>query len=70
MNKTFTWLEFLLMTENELIESEGDWSTNQTIFRLSSPEPSKSSLDKVLGFADTYDTLKTQSIGFIELNLN
>ncbi|WP_372773805.1 hypothetical protein [Mangrovibacterium sp.] len=71
MDKTFTWLEFLLKSEDDLFESELNYATEKdTEFTDLVNEPKRSSLNAIWQFAEIYDTLKTKSIGYIELNLN
>lgn len=70
MDKTFTWLEFLSMSEIELnspiAQSEGEIGCS--VSELSAPSPE--SLDEIMSFVRIYETLETVSVGYAELFLN
>ncbi|WP_163714082.1 hypothetical protein [Mangrovibacterium lignilyticum] len=71
MDRTFTWFEFLVMSEDDLSESVGELVNAEQIHSSDKIEgPASKVLDNIRKFAETYDTVETKSIGFVEFNLN
>lgn len=70
MGQTFTWFEFLLMSEDMIKKSaEGIVAEPKEPFAIC-VGPSDLSITKILDFASSYRTVETDSAGFIELSLN
>lgn len=71
MAKTFTWFEFLMLSESSLdfpAEPKGDTgakAVNDEIFG-----PSKAILDHIYSYAETYCVLQSRTLGSVELILN
>ncbi len=71
MDYNFTWSEFLKKSENALIENEkGLSNAEQNTASVFEKKPADSSLRRILKFAETYDSIYSDQVGYIELNLN
>jgi len=70
MDRTFTLFELLSMSDEDFTSSLGENSNAEQYFSPVIAEPKESSLAAIRSFAEAYDTMKSDSIGLIELILN